>query len=74
MPEQVPTHSPDICPRCHQSFVCKAHEIGVCQCSAISLTKEQTAFINQHYDTCLCINCLKALQQTYQQQIITLAE
>lgn len=69
MPEEKLPYSSQACPRCHQSFECKAHTIGVCQCSTISLSKEQTIFINQQYDTCLCINCLWILQQTYEQQL-----
>lgn len=68
MPEQLPPYSPEACPRCHQLFECKANHIGACQCMAISLTIEQSAFINQQYATCLCINCLHDLQQAYEQR------
>ncbi|WP_460469942.1 cysteine-rich CWC family protein [Emticicia fontis] len=68
MPELVPVFSPNVCPRCQQSFACKAHEIDACQCSAISLSREQKIFINQRYTTCLCINCLYILQQEYESQ------
>lgn len=74
MPEQVVPYSAQVCPRCHNSFACKAEEIGICQCSAISLSKEQSAFINQQYATCLCINCLHALQQEYELQVQISAE
>ncbi|RFS15583.1 cysteine-rich CWC family protein [Emticicia sp. C21] len=68
MPEQIPPYSAQACPRCHQSFACKATHIGTCQCMAISLSKEQSAFINQQYATCLCISCLHDLRQEYVQQ------
>jgi hypothetical protein len=69
MPEQLPPYPLQACPRCHQSFACKTTHIGVCQCMAISFNKEQSAFINQQYTTCLCINCLRELQQEYLQQV-----
>ena len=68
MPEQPTLYSPQICPRCQQFFVCKATDIGACQCAAISLTKEESAFINQQYAACLCINCLHDLQKSYKHQ------
>lgn len=61
MPSSV-TYSLQVCPRCRQSFECKATEIGVCQCSAIRLSKELSESINEQYPTCLCINCLQALK------------
>ncbi len=74
MPEQIRPYSQQACPRCHQPFVCKATDIGVCQCMAISLTKEQSTFINQQYATCLCINCLHDLQQEHIQQALISAK
>ncbi|MBA4852797.1 cysteine-rich CWC family protein [Emticicia sp. BO119] len=68
MSEQKFPCSLQACPRCHELFKCGAANIGVCQCNTISLSKEQLTFINQQYDTCLCINCLQVLQYDYEQQ------
>jgi hypothetical protein len=58
-------HEEKHCPRCHLVFECKPGNITQCQCSAIQLTVEETAFIEAKYDDCLCINCLGELQNRY---------
>jgi len=67
MPKQLLIDTPEKCPRCQQIFVCKAGNIGNCQCSSISLNKDQTDYIRHRYTSCLCINCLKQLQEEYLQ-------
>ncbi|RZK01938.1 MAG: hypothetical protein EOO43_23610 [Flavobacterium sp.] len=67
MTNQKYTDTSQNCPRCQQSFACKANTIGACQCSTIHLTKEQSQYISQQYSACLCISCLYALQQEFQQ-------
>lgn len=61
----MPQHEPDSCPRCKQSFDCRAGDVLNCQCSSISLTIEEKSFIEERYTGCLCINCLKGLKNKY---------
>lgn len=61
----MPVHEPKICPRCSQEFVCKVGDIANCQCSSISLSAEERAFVEDRYQDCLCINCLKDLKNKY---------
>ena len=58
-------HEEKHCPRCNIAFECKAGTITQCQCSAIQLSAEESAFIQAKYDDCLCINCIRDLQKKY---------
>jgi hypothetical protein len=58
-------HETKNCPRCSQTFECKAGSIVQCQCNAISLTVEESAFIGAKYEDCLCISFLRDLQEKY---------
>jgi cysteine-rich CWC protein len=58
-------HEQKICPRCSHKFECKLGSITECQCYGISLTAEETAFIESRYDDCLCRNCLIELKDRY---------
>jgi Cysteine-rich CWC len=58
-------HEEKRCPRCSGLFECKVGTIVQCQCNAICLTLEESAYIQAKYDDCLCINCLQELQQKY---------
>lgn len=58
-------HEEKRCPRCSNVFECKVGTIAQCQCTAIQLSVEETAFIQAKYDDCLCINCLHDLQKKY---------
>ncbi|WP_338870214.1 cysteine-rich CWC family protein [Spirosoma sp. SC4-14] len=61
------THTPSVCPRCQQPFLCRAGAIQVCQCQTVSLTDAQRQFIASLFEGCLCANCLRALQSEYNQ-------
>jgi len=58
-------HEDKHCPRCNTVFECKAGTIMQCQCSAIQLSVEESAFIQAKYEDCLCISCLRELQRKY---------
>ena len=60
-------HEEKYCPRCKITFECKAGSIVQCQCSNIQLTVEERCFIELKHEDCLCIDCLKILQQEYMQ-------
>ena len=61
----MPTHEIKSCPRCKQPFECKVGSISLCQCSSITLTVAEQAFIEDKYQDCLCGNCLKDIQNKY---------
>lgn len=61
----MPQHEPKICPRCSKQFVCKVGDVPNCQCSSVSLTIEEHASIEDRYEDCLCIACLKELKNKY---------
>lgn len=54
------------CERCHSAFECKANAITKCQCSRVQLTLNETQYISELYDGCLCAACLMALKSEYQ--------
>lgn len=45
------------CPRCHQSFICKAGDIAHCQCN-IPLSEATRQFLRKTQYGCLCKDCL----------------
>ena len=61
----MPLHEPKVCPRCNKQFECRVGDIANCQCSSITLTIEERAFIEDRYQDCLCGNCLKELKNKY---------
>lgn len=58
----MPHHETRKCPRCGKPFECKVGHIAACQCSAVSLTHEERAFIENRYLDCLCSNCLQSMK------------
>lgn len=61
----MPHHEIKICPHCHKEFECKAGSITECQCSQIILSNDERNYIESKFSDCLCIDCLKILQQEY---------
>lgn len=61
----MPQHEIKSCPRCNTAFECKVGSISLCQCSSITLTIEEQAFIDTKYQDCLCGNCLKDIKNKY---------
>lgn len=53
------------CQRCKERFECKSNNITSCQCTAITLTPEESEWIIERYNDCLCIRCLIELKQKY---------
>jgi hypothetical protein len=56
-------HETKSCPGCKRAFECKPGNITQCQCYGIALTAEIKAYIEQHFNDCLCRDCLEELQQ-----------
>ena len=53
------------CERCGSSFECKANAYTKCQCTTVQLTLNETQYISELYDGCLCAACLAVLKQEY---------
>ncbi|MBL0356124.1 MAG: cysteine-rich CWC family protein [Chitinophagaceae bacterium] len=58
-------HETKKCSRCNQFFECKAGSITQCQCFAVSLSLEERNYLSQHFDDCLCADCLQVLKIKY---------
>ncbi len=54
------------CERCHAPFECKANAVTKCQCTKVQLNLNETQYVSELYDGCLCAGCLLSLQQEYQ--------
>lgn len=61
----MPQHEPKICARCSREFICRAGDIANCECSSVALTIDERSFIEDRYEDCLCIDCLKELKNKY---------
>jgi hypothetical protein len=53
------------CERCRAPFECKANSYTKCQCTTVQLTLNETQYISEQYDGCLCADCLIELQKEY---------
>ncbi|MDH5360346.1 MAG: cysteine-rich CWC family protein [Gammaproteobacteria bacterium] len=60
-------HESKQCPRCQAEFECKVGNIQLCQCSGVTLSDDEMAYLQEQYDDCLCARCLRSLQQLQQQ-------
>lgn len=54
------------CERCRDSILCKANANSKCDCTAVQLTLNETQYISELFDGCLCPRCLLDLQAEYQ--------
>ena len=61
----MPQHEIKNCPRCNNTFECKAGDINHCQCNFIELNIEERCFIEDRYADCLCAACLHQLKNRY---------
>ena len=53
------------CERCQSAFECKANSFTKCQCAKVHLTLNETQYVSELYDGCLCAACLLNLQLIY---------
>ncbi len=65
----MPVHEFKTCPHCQQLFECKAGTMEICQCSSIFLTQEERDYIQNLYDDCLCLNCLKKIKSEHEKLV-----
>ncbi|WP_254060825.1 cysteine-rich CWC family protein [Mucilaginibacter sp. L196] len=62
-----PKHETVHCERCKASFECKANSFTKCQCAKVQLTLNETQFVSELFDGCLCADCLLELQKEYKE-------
>ncbi|MDH5764571.1 MAG: cysteine-rich CWC family protein [Gammaproteobacteria bacterium] len=55
-------HETKFCPRCNKAFECKCGSINLCQCAAANLSEHLRQHLQQQFDDCLCIQCLREYQ------------
>ena len=53
------------CERCRKRIECKANSYTKCQCSTVQLSLNETQYISETYDGCLCASCLAELKNEY---------
>ncbi|RVU02009.1 hypothetical protein EOD41_08645 [Mucilaginibacter limnophilus] len=53
------------CERCNGAFECKANSFTKCDCAKVPLTLNETQYISEQYDGCLCNQCLLIIKQEY---------
>ncbi|WP_325388375.1 cysteine-rich CWC family protein [Mucilaginibacter sp.] len=58
------------CERCSSPFECKANSFTKCQCTTVQLTLNETQYIAELYDGCLCAGCLMELKKEYQVMLV----
>ncbi|MCJ0742318.1 cysteine-rich CWC family protein [Pedobacter sp. CYS-01] len=46
-------------------MVCKANAYTKCQCSVVPLNLNETQYISELYDGCLCAACLFSLKEEF---------
>ena len=49
------------CEICNHDFVCNTNNISNCLCSQMLLSSEARQYIKTHYADCLCLSCLKKI-------------
>ncbi|MFI5158883.1 MAG: cysteine-rich CWC family protein [Sphingobacteriales bacterium] len=64
-----PKHETVHCERCKAPFECKANSFTKCQCAKVQLTLNETQYVSELFDGCLCADCLLELQKEYQEDI-----
>jgi len=62
-------HEIVLCERCKTAFECKANSFTKCQCSKVPLTLNETQYISENYDGCLCVDCLREVKEEYQRML-----
>jgi hypothetical protein len=51
------------CPRCGKNLECNNYNILKCACILVPLSAEARQMIAENYVDCLCIDCLKEIEQ-----------
>lgn len=67
-----PKHEIVACERCRSPFECKANSFTKCQCMTVQLNINETQYISEQYDGCLCAACLTVLRDEYRAELINI--
>jgi len=59
------------CERCSSPFECKANSFTKCQCAKVQLTLNETQYVSEQYEGCLCAACLMVLKDEYQKNVLS---
>ena len=51
------------CPYCHCEFECRNDNILECDCVHVILSKEALNYISSRFADCLCVDCLREINQ-----------
>lgn len=54
-------YEPEHCPVCKRLFLCKVGNITQCPCAKVTLSHDVARFLEDEFDSCLCICCLKLI-------------
>jgi len=52
------------CPRCGRPFTCQAEQVERCECASVDLAPSTLRYLHAHYADCLCVACLRTLNDT----------
>lgn len=63
-------HEIILCERCQASFECKANSFTQCQCMTVKMTLNETQYVSELYDACLCAACLTVLRDEYRASLV----
>ena len=53
----LPVTLPETCESCGREFACGAQD-ATCWCSELALGPERLAILREHFEKCLCPDCL----------------
>lgn len=52
------------CPKCSKTFICRVDNITLCGCRKIKLKTGVREYIKYHWGKCLCLDCLKYVNES----------
>jgi acyl-CoA hydrolase len=61
----MPQHEDKSCAKCGDIFECKLGSITICHCFDVPLNREETLYMANNYDDCLCHKCLVEEKQNF---------
>jgi hypothetical protein len=63
-------HEQVVCPRCNSRFECKVGSISLCQCTAVPLSVDESQYISDQYEECLCASCMLEMKKEYNTRLL----
>ncbi|MBC8053948.1 MAG: cysteine-rich CWC family protein [Sphingobacteriaceae bacterium] len=62
------------CERCSTRIECKANSYTKCQCTAVQLSLNETQYVSENFEGCLCAACLLDLKKEYHHYINSVSD